>query len=76
MPTERPTSPICFEGCDPLQTFLPNSTEVTGASVGGGAQVVKVRLLLRQRGLGAVKVGTVDDYQGQVPRPKRPPEMS
>lgn len=35
-----------------------------------------MRLLLRQRGLGAVKVGTVDDYQGQVPRPKRPPDMS
>ena len=29
-------------------------------------QVVKVRLLLRERGLGDVRVGTVDDYQGQV----------
>jgi hypothetical protein len=26
-------------------------------------QVQKIRLLLRQRGLGAVRVGTVDDYQ-------------
>lgn len=29
-------------------------------------QVQKLRLLLRQRGLGAIRVGTVDDYQGQV----------
>ena len=28
-------------------------------------QVLKVRLLLRQRDLGAVRVGSVDDYQGQ-----------
>ena len=26
----------------------------------------KLRLILREKGLGAVKVGTVDDYQGQV----------
>ncbi|WIA17691.1 hypothetical protein OEZ85_009208 [Tetradesmus obliquus] len=31
-------------------------------------QVQKIRLLLRQRGLGAVRVGTVDDYQGQEER--------
>lgn len=31
-------------------------------------QVQKVRLLLRERGLGAVRVGTVDDYQGQEER--------
>jgi putative helicase MOV10L1 len=29
------------------------------------AQVLRLRLLLRGRGLGAVRVGTVDDYQGQ-----------
>jgi len=28
--------------------------------------VQKIRLLFRQRGLGAIRVGTVDDYQGQV----------
>ena len=28
----------------------------------------KIRLLLRERGLGAVRVGTVDDYQGQEER--------
>ena len=32
------------------------------------AQVQKIRLLLRERGLGAVRVGTVDDYQGQEER--------
>lgn len=31
-------------------------------------QVQKIRLLLRERGLGAVRVGTVDDYQGQEER--------
>uniref|UniRef100_A0A0G4I657 Uncharacterized protein n=1 Tax=Chromera velia CCMP2878 TaxID=1169474 RepID=A0A0G4I657_9ALVE len=31
-------------------------------------QVRKVRLLLRERGLDAVRVGTVDDYQGQEER--------
>ena len=31
-------------------------------------QVQKIRLLLRARGLGAVRVGTVDDYQGQEER--------
>lgn len=31
-------------------------------------QVQKLRLLLRARGLGAVRVGTVDDYQGQEER--------
>ncbi|KAI7838701.1 hypothetical protein COHA_007499 [Chlorella ohadii] len=31
-------------------------------------QVQKIRLLLRQRGLGAIRVGTVDDYQGQEER--------
>jgi|LauGreStaDraftv2_3_1035109.scaffolds.fasta_scaffold18444_2 hypothetical protein len=29
-------------------------------------QVVKIRFLLREKGLGVVKVGTVDDFQGQV----------
>lgn len=29
-------------------------------------QVQKIRLLFRQQGLGAIRVGTVDDYQGQV----------
>ncbi len=28
----------------------------------------KIRLALRERGLGAVRVGTVDDYQGQEER--------
>ena len=28
-------------------------------------QVLKLREMLRERGLGAVNVGTVDDYQGQ-----------
>eukprot|EP00887_Chlorella_sp_A99_P008046 scaffold12.g8046.t1 len=32
------------------------------------AQVQQVRLLLRQRGLAAVRVGSVDDYQGQEER--------
>lgn len=32
------------------------------------AQAVKLRLLLRQRGLRAVRVGTVDDYQVQEVR--------
>ncbi len=32
------------------------------------AQVQRIRLLLRERGLGAVRVGTVDDYQGQEER--------
>lgn len=31
-------------------------------------QVQKIRLLFRQRGLGAIRVGTVDDYQGQEER--------
>ncbi len=31
-------------------------------------QVQKIRLLLRQRGLGSIRVGTVDDYQGQEER--------
>ena len=31
-------------------------------------QAQKVRQLLRERGLGAVRVGTVDDYQGQEER--------
>jgi hypothetical protein len=31
-------------------------------------QVQKLRLLLRERSLGAVRVGTVDDYQGQEER--------
>ncbi|BDA50870.1 probable helicase MOV-10 at C-terminar half [Coccomyxa sp. Obi] len=31
-------------------------------------QVQKIRLALRERGLGAVRVGTVDDYQGQEER--------
>jgi AAA domain len=31
-------------------------------------QVQSIRLLLRQRGLGQVRVGTVDDYQGQEER--------
>lgn len=30
--------------------------------------MLKVRLVLRGRGLGAVRVGTVDDYQGQEAR--------
>ena len=34
----------------------------------GAWQVQKIRLLLRQRGLGAIRVGTVDDYQGQEER--------
>jgi hypothetical protein len=32
------------------------------------AQVLRLRQLLRGRGLGAVRVGTVDDYQGQEER--------
>lgn len=28
-------------------------------------QVYKLRALLRARGLGAIRAGTVDDYQGQ-----------
>ena len=31
-----------------------------------GVQVQKIRLLFREQGLGAIRVGTVDDYQGQV----------
>eukprot|EP00877_Chromochloris_zofingiensis_P007320 jgi/Chrzof1/2841/Cz12g00230.t1 len=31
-------------------------------------QVQKIRLLLRERGLGQIRVGTVDDYQGQEER--------
>jgi hypothetical protein len=31
-------------------------------------QVIKIRYLLRSRGLGAIRVGTVDDYQGQQER--------
>ena len=31
-------------------------------------QVLKTRLMLRERGLGAVRVGGVDDYQGQEER--------
>lgn len=33
------------------------------AAAATALQVQKIRLLLRQRGLGAVRVGTVDDYQ-------------
>lgn len=29
------------------------------------SQVYKLRALLRARGLGAIRAGTVDDYQGQ-----------
>ena len=32
-------------------------------------QVQKLRLLFRTRGLGAIRVGTVDDFQGQVSSP-------
>ena len=35
---------------------------------GTAAQAQKVRGLLRERGLGSVRVGTVDDYQGQEER--------
>ena len=31
-------------------------------------QAQKIRQLLRDRGLGSVRVGTVDDYQGQEER--------
>ena len=31
-------------------------------------QAQKIRQLLRERGLGQVRVGTVDDYQGQEER--------
>jgi len=44
-------------------------TNVTMEDIGVMApyrrQVQKLRLLLRSRGLGAIRVGTVDDYQGQ-----------
>jgi hypothetical protein len=36
---------------------------VCAAAAAAAPQVQKIRLLLRQRGLGAVRVGTVDDYQ-------------
>jgi hypothetical protein len=32
------------------------------------SQAIKIRTLLRERGLGAVRVGTVDDMQGQESR--------
>jgi hypothetical protein len=43
-----------------------SSSAVAAAAAAAAAaalQVQKIRLLLRQRGLGAVRVGTVDDYQ-------------
>jgi hypothetical protein len=38
----------------------------SGGCTSLGLQVQKIRLLFRERGLGAIRVGTVDDYQGQV----------
>ena len=40
------------------------------------AQVDKLRVLLRTRDLGAVRVGSVDDYQGQVGSPPRDPHVT
>ena len=39
-----------------------------GPEAGTAVQAQKVRGLLRERGLGSVRVGTVDDYQGQEER--------
>lgn len=41
------------------------NVKVVTAWGGGGEQVQKVRLLLREYDLDSVRVGTVDDYQGQ-----------
>ena len=58
----------CFrEGCCTGATAARRCVRAR-AGGGGRAQVQKVRLLLRERGLGAVRVGTVDDYQGQEER--------
>ena len=52
-------------GGDPCVTLRP---EDVGVIAPYRAQVLRLRLLLRGRGLGAVRVGTVDDYQGQEER--------
>ena len=51
------------EACQP-------GARVFGAPLKSGTavQAQKVRALLRERGLGSVRVGTVDDYQGQEER--------
>ena len=49
-----------------------NTVDVAVADIGVIAfyrqQVLKIRLMLRERGLGQVRVGGVDDYQGQEAR--------
>ncbi|CAM6089205.1 unnamed protein product [Calypogeia fissa] len=55
-----------------LITGLISKTQITAGDIGVMApyrrQVQKLRLVLRSRRLGAVRVGTVDDYQGQEER--------
>ncbi|GAB4815315.1 hypothetical protein N2152v2_002361 [Parachlorella kessleri] len=57
---------------DLVQGLLGSGAGVVPDDIGVMAtyrkQVQKVRLLLRERGLGAIRVGTVDDYQGQEER--------
>lgn len=54
-----------LSGVGLLRPLFRASFQGSGCSC---AQVQKIRLLLRERGLGAVRVGTVDDYQGQEER--------
>ena len=63
------TNPIeCAELVDLLEALL-DSTNLTPADVAVMAtyrrQVVLIRIALRARSLGAIRVGTVDDFQGQ-----------
>ncbi|GAQ82685.1 Silencing defective protein SDE3 [Klebsormidium nitens] len=65
-------NPLEAERLVNLLAGLLQRGNITTADVGVMApyrkQVQKLRLLLRARGLGAVRVGTVDDYQGQEER--------
>ena len=57
---------------DLVQGLLKSGAGVVATDIGVMAtyrrQVRSIRILFRQRGLGSVRVGTVDDYQGQEER--------
>lgn len=65
-------NPVEAEAVVELLVALLEKTGLSASDVGVMAtfrkQVQTIRLLLRARGLGAVRVGTVDDYQGQQER--------
>jgi len=52
----------------PTHSWSKLKCQVTLCQLGLSMQAQKIRQLLRDRGLGSVRVGTVDDYQGQEER--------